>query len=260
VVNETMSYRAVFFAIPQEETSEVELVRRLVSATFTPRTWSTIERVRPVYASPDLVPAGSQHHAYVAISSDVDARRSGLRYFLLGLDDGVWDYWYKFELANFLEALAPWTVVTLSHDDQQGVFFFERRSGMTPKLAWLLTVGAHYGGSTARFTVDFPQKRFSTAQLSSILEKPEASMSREERAAVIEHDDAITIGLRQFYPRARYAEYIDLLYADRVWMFNRQDAPVLVPRPKAFRPFVTRVPSGDQIRRAKLGGHAREMG
>lgn len=254
-----MSYRAVFFAVPTEEATEAELIARLPRATFTPKTWSTIEKYPPIYSSPERVPEGSQTHAYAALATEELAQASGLRYFFLATNDRGWDYWSKFELPSFFEQLAPWTVITLSHDDRHGVFFFERRASTTPKLTWILTAGALYGGTMSKITVRFKQKAYTVAQLEKILQKDEADMTPAERRAATEPDDAITIGLRQLYPRARYGEYLDLLHASHFWRYNSKDKPVVVPRPGRPAALVGRIPSNSHIRRAGLTGEAREL-
>jgi hypothetical protein len=224
-----VGYRAVFFAVPTDELSLDDLLDRLPSATLDARAWNTIEKYPPVYFA-RTAPRESQGHVYTAISSDADAKRSGLRYFFLGCNDRHWDYWYKHHFADFAAAFKDVTLLTLSHNDKEAVFFFERRAPKAPKLFWLLSSGDVLAGTVKRVTVEYAKG----------------------------DDDAITIGLRQYFPRARYGEYLELLHAKKVWRYNSQDAATLVARPGDFTAFVGRIPSNSQIRRAGLAGEVRE--
>jgi hypothetical protein len=106
-----------------------------------------------------------------------------------------------------------------------------------------------------RFSVDFSQRRYSNEELARISGKPEADMTDAEHRAVTEHDDAITIGFRQFFPKARYAEYLTLFASERVWKFNRQDKPTLVPRPARFQGCIDDLPNAGLFRRAGISRH-----
>jgi hypothetical protein len=227
----TVGYRAAFFAVPTDELPLDDLLERLPSATLDASTWNTFA-IAPVYFA-RKAPRESQGHVYTAISTDADAKRSGLRYFFLGCNDRHWDYWYKHHFADFAAAFKDVTLLTLSHNDKEAIYFFERRAPKAPKLFWLLSAGHMLGGTVNRVSVRYAKKKQ-------------------------EYDDAITIGLRQYFPRARHGEYLELLHAKKVWRYNAKDAAKLVDRPGDFTALIGRIPSTSQIRRAGLAGEVRE--
>lgn len=253
-----MSYRAIFFAFPFDEVSRDDLVAALPKMAVRKETWRTIERFPPVYGRPEAVPTGSQTHLYAMVSTEAEAKRSGLYYVHLASNDRLWDYWMKFEHQGFLAHAPTDTCLLLGHDDREGVFFFERRAKTAPKLFWLLSAGALLGGSVAKIAVPYAQSGWANDELRALAAKDEDALTPEEHRAVTEHDDAITIGLRQFHPKARFAEYLPLLHAKEVLRFSSTDPPALVPRPSGLCALLARVPSTAQIKRAGLAGEARE--
>jgi len=121
-----------------------------------------------------------------------------LRYFrLLGSPRGG----YVYDLEPFLEAFVSPSrpLVVLLHDDQHGVYLFERWSNGERDLS-ILSDGPYVGTTSCQITVDFVQKRRSRDEIIALHDKPYDQLTQEERNVIERWEDAITIGLRQCYP------------------------------------------------------------
>jgi hypothetical protein len=145
-------------------------------------------------------------------------------------------------------------VLSLLHDDQAGVFLFERYARETkPLVVSLLSDGPYLGATKAKLTIDYPQRGFSNADLRVFHEIPQARLAEREARAIMSYEDAATIGLRQFFP-GWSGSYLDMLGRDTAWrVFDPKRlnaAPEEVERPKGWRNFVAPRPEEEDWRMA----------
>lgn len=115
------------------------------------------------------------------------------------------------------------------YDDQHGVFQWQERK---PGGGFILSQGHRVVIRNMELTVDYPQRAFTRKQLDQALHKPEEALSEAERRALMEYDDAVTLGLRQLGTSATRGDLIDLLYVEEVWPLLGADRAKAVPRPK----------------------------
>jgi hypothetical protein len=102
------------------------------------------------------------------------------------------------------------------YNDQQGIFLWRHYPG-TGRPASIITIGPYTGFSNLTPAVDYAQKAFTNDQLVALNRKPEAELNRAEARAVMEYDDAITIGLAHHGFDMRRNALLDLLSARTAW-------------------------------------------
>ncbi len=95
--------------------------------------------------------------------------------------------------------------VAVLHDDQQGVYLFERyvcapgASDTTCELS-IVSDGPYLGVARGTLTLDYPQRGFTIAELAALGRKPEAELSEREARAVLAYANAASVGLAQTHP------------------------------------------------------------
>ena len=187
-----MGYAQCIFGVPTDRITRDELLAVLVDA---------MRELAGELALPDV---------YALVDREANARKRGLRLFMLGRTaerDTLVD---RGAFAEYVGLGHP--LVTLLHDDRTGVHLFRHDDPEgDPGCVWLRSDGPYLGGHLDVFTVDYPQKGFSRAELAALHDKPEAKRTAREARAIMDYDHAITIGLRQFFPRLRAPQYLDLL-------------------------------------------------
>jgi hypothetical protein len=117
------------------------------------------------------------------------------------------------------------------YDDQHGLYLWRYYSG-EGRPRTIISDG-HFVGLSTDFVpnADYPQKGFTNAQLAAAFRKPEDQLTPAEARALMEHHDAITIGLAHHgFPLKRTA-LLDLLYAETGWaLLDAKPRPQPLPR------------------------------
>jgi hypothetical protein len=235
-----MSYKQCIFGIPTAAASEADV----------------LALVRECMA--DLDSQGLNiPKIYVLIDSDVRARRTGLRTFMIGARDPGGRTLTRAPLFEFMFSARRLPVVALLHDDQHGVYLFERYDPKaSPRLVQIVSDGPYLGtNAPERLTVDYPQKQFSNARLRALHDKPESKLTGPEARAIMDYHNAVAIGLRQFFPRWR-GSCLDVLQRKNAWRVyhprDREAPPRKYKKPDDWHNFVAYWLEDDDWRLAGL--------
>lgn len=99
---------------------------------------------------------------YLLLDDAARAKRAGVQLFMIGVREAGDRVLMRNPLFEYLVDTADGAgVLTLLHDDQRGVYRFERYArGSKPLIVSLLSDGPYLGETRAKLTVDYPQKDF----------------------------------------------------------------------------------------------------
>ncbi len=172
-----MSYQQCIFGVPSAKVSQAMVLDRVAEA---------MSDLSGDLELPDIV---------VAVDDEARARESELRCFIIGARpprDRQITREPVFERLAYGEQ--DWPVVEMIHDDQHGIYLFK---GPGVRLA---SDGPYLGGNLDKLTIDYPQK----------------GLPHEALGELEDYSNALSLGLRQFFPR-RKRDYLDLLYTKTLW-------------------------------------------
>jgi hypothetical protein len=187
-----MSYKVAFFGVPAS-TSAGDVLAQVVPMAR------------------ELRMENGYSAVYMAATPQVTAARARLRilYFAApGAHAGV--------SRDFFTERWRGELFEMVYNDQQGIFLWRHYPG-TGRPASIITIGPYTGVSNVEPRVDYPQKAFTNEQLVALHRKPEAELNRAEARAVMEYDDAITIGLAHHGFDMRRNALLELLSAKTAW-------------------------------------------
>jgi hypothetical protein len=188
-----MSYRQCFFAVPGADVRDA------------------LARFAEMAA--ELSSENGYHAVYLATSPEPAAQASGLCAMWLAAEPAPRG---RVPRGFVTERWTDAPLFVAVYDDQHGIYHWAHYPKDGPPQS-ILSDGHDVGVRNLTLTVDYPQKGFTREQLAAAVHKPEAALSAAERRAVMEPQDALTIGLAQFGFRARRKDFLDLLYAKEAW-------------------------------------------
>jgi hypothetical protein len=147
---------------------------------------------------------------HMAATPQVEAAKTGLRILYMaapGAHGGV--------SRDFFTERWNGPLFELVYNDQQGIFLWRQHGA--GRVQTLITVGPYLGAANITLAVDYAQKAFTNEQLIKLHRKPEAELTRAEERAVMEYDDAITIGLAHNQFAMKRHAVLDVLNARTAW-------------------------------------------
>lgn len=200
-----MSYKTCFFGIPTHEMS-IEGIWQL----FQPM-------------ASELRMENGWNDIFLVTNTDKEAKASGLRLIDICVRPATSGVISRdFFIERWPPDGPPYYV--LVYDDQNGVFLFQHfpKEGRAQSI---LTDGHHVGVCNLELTVDYPQKPFTNAELDEAFKLPEEKLNDAQRNALMEWDDALTIGFRQFGFKLSRSQCLNLIYAKEAW-------PLIVSKPE----------------------------
>jgi len=138
--------------------------------------------------------------------------------------------------------------VTIHHDDQHGVFLFEKwdyRDATAEenheqwvdsmRVLSILSDGPYVAAGIGVLAVDYVQRRFTHDELRALHERDFESLAPSERDAVERWEDAVTVGLRQVCPNDPPKRYLGAAWESattyQVVARGHAIAPVRASRP-----------------------------
>lgn len=199
-----MSYRLCIYLVPQPAIDQAELLHLLQSGA---------KNLDHPLARPPI---------YAVLTSPERAASDGAWQFLIATEES----WPRDLVCEyFLECLSPLPHTLLLHDDSNGQYVFRHYHPDT--LFALSSDGPCLYGNVDRITQPYPQQGYSHAALQALYEKPESELSPAERAATMGYMNAVSLGLRQFYPRP--LRYLDLCYHERGFLLSHPKRAVRTP-------------------------------
>lgn len=205
-----MSYRQCFFAVPT--TTSLDAVRQI----FKRFAW-------------ELRGENGYTGLYLAANSPQNAKEAGLWLLHLTATPAPRGHVSRDFFTERWSDTQDAPLYTAVYDDQHGIFAWQEHTSEDRSL--ILTHGHRVAVKGVELTVDHPQRAFTNAQLDEALRKPEEALTEAERAALMEYDDAITLGLRQLGSSATRADLLNLLYVKEVWPLLGADRAKMVPYP-----------------------------
>jgi hypothetical protein len=209
-----MSYKLCFFAMPANEPL------------------ADVLQLFANFAS-ELADENGYEQLYLVTNTVEEAKRDGL--WLLHLLAAPAPYG-RVSREFFTERLERGSLITMVYDDQHGIFCWEQTSVDQPDQG-ILTDAHRVGTYGLELTVDYPQRGFTSAQLDEALKKPEEELTEAEARALMEYDDALTIGLRQYGSTATRASLFALLRKEGGWpLLERSSKTAQVKLPKNAGP------------------------
>ncbi|MBK7859068.1 MAG: hypothetical protein IPJ65_10705 [Archangiaceae bacterium] len=122
-------------------------------------------------------------------------------------------------------------VILAVHDDRSGLYSFVRTERGSIVTA-LQSDGPFLQIIRGEITVDYPQKGYSRDELELLNAKSDDELSDAELKAVAEYQNALKLGLSQYYPAEDWGQHLKVLY-DGVegWWLTGEKGALATPKP-----------------------------